>query len=257
MRDMTANIGTVLLVATLLSLGGCNDGTRGTTLDSALSSYHSGRYEAARTSATTAMQSAAGDERSRAAYVAGLSSYRLNRLGEAETNLRIAMRSDDRRVRANATATMGLIRLDQKRPGEAAGLFAEAHGGLTGRDADQAARYAASAARLAGLRAQAAEWDRVAAGTSTTVSPRRYDSEFAIQVGAFQQRENAHRAAGEADQHARRVGQGPTRIIPDQDPAGRTRYLVQFGTFTSRSAAESARLQIGRLDYIVTARAGG
>jgi cell division protein FtsN len=236
----------------MMVLSGCESTPRAGSLDAALGSYDAGRYALAHRQAGEAMHSADAVEREQATYLAGLSAYRLGRVDEAERLMLTAARSDDAPTAAKAKAALGLIRLEQDRPAEAAGLFQDAEPDLDEADAAQAARYAEAACRLAGL------------PTPTRMSPpspgrepmsgtavAKHMTTFALQVGAFQDRRRAERAAADAAPIADSAGLGGVRIIPRLDDRGRQLYVVQLGSFASRREAALMRTRLHCVGYIV------
>lgn len=243
-------------LAIALLLTGCGP-QRSTSLNQAITAYNSHHYSSAHHHAVQAMRSATGREREQAAYLAGLSAYQMRNLDEAELRLVAATRSGDARTAGSAKAMLGQVRLDQRRPREAASLFEDAARQLTGHDAAEARRYAAIAHQQAGNTTAANQW--AAAGTSggTSSAGRHQTSSgvFALQVGAFSDRERANQAANDASRLADSNGLGPVKIIPSSDRRGRPLYLVQFGSFSSRDSAARTRSHLGRLDYIVAPRA--
>lgn len=236
----------------LLPLAGCESTPQAGTLNQALTEYEAGQYALAHRHAGEAMRSPGDQKREEAAYLAGLSAYRLGRLDDAERLLLTASRADERATAAKAKATLGLIRLDQDRPGEAAELFREAEPDLTGPDARQAARYADAACRTAGLapppRTRTSSHGPSSSPADVAASPI---STFALQVGAFQDRLRAERAAAGAAPVAGSAGLGRVRIIPRTNGRGRQLYVVQLGRFGSRREASAARTRLDQPNYIV------
>jgi cell division protein FtsN len=74
---------------------------------------------------------------------------------------------------------------------------------------------------------------------------------FALQVGAFKDRQHAQQAATDAQKISQDNGLGGVRIVAAGDSFGQTLHLVQLGHFESRAAAAAARQRIGKLQYIV------
>ena len=229
-------------------LGGCQSHTRPAALDQARHDYEAGQFVKAEAGARQAMSAATGPDRAEAAYLAGLSSFRLGSIHTAETNFLIAAESSDRQVAARAQSMLGVIRLKQRRPSEAAVLFASAEPMLTGEDARQLARYAAIANQQAGDYTASRQWS----SKSVSLGASPAGGSFSLQVGAFRERDHAERAAAEARLVADPQGLGPVRIVTSADERGRQLFLVQFGSFGSRSAAAGVRQRLGKLQYIVT-----
>jgi tetratricopeptide (TPR) repeat protein len=240
------------MTRSLLLLAGCESTPQAGGLDQALTEYHAGRYAMAHRRATEAIRSTAGEQRLQATYLAGLSAYRLGRLDDAERLLLTAARADDESTAANARAMLGLLRLDQGRAADAAELLRQAAPGLSGPDAAQAARYAAAASRQAGAGGPPRAWVARAEDSEDTLCGEAGPSTaYALQVGAFQDRRRAERAAADAAPVANEAGLGQVRIIPRTDQRGRQLYVVQLGRFDSRRQAAGIRLRLDRPDYIV------
>jgi hypothetical protein len=236
----------------LLPPAGCESTPQAGTLNQALTEYDAGEYALAHRHASDAMRCPDDQKREEAAYLAGLSAYRLGRLDDAERLLLTASRSEKPTTAARAKATLGLIRLDQDRPREAAGLFREAEPHLAGSDAQQAARYADAACRMAGLAPPprtAGPSPRSPSGPSDGAAGP--SSTFTLQVGAFQDRRRAERAAADAAPVAESAGLGRVRVIPRSNGRGRQLYVVQLGRFGSRREAAAARTRLAHSDYIV------
>ncbi len=221
-------------------------------LDESVAEYEAGRYATAHNRATDVMRTSSGKTRDEAAYLAGLTAYRMGDLAKAEAALLEATQSTDRTTQANARATLGLVRLDQDRPGEAAELFTLAASGLTGEDHLHAARYATTAGGQADGSLPIAEPGVHAnRAPAYTAPPARSQDAFALQVGAFQSRDRATRAASEIMPKLQRANMGAPRVLPKTDPRGRQLYAVQFGRFASRAQAASVRDRYGWRDCIV------
>ena len=190
----------------------------------------------------------------RADYLAGLSAYGIGDNEQARLRLTAAVTELHGEDAAGAWATLGLVELAQDRPASAAEAFAVAWPALHGRDARQAARFAAAAHRQLGDDRAAAVWGRRADAHEDR--PQRRGS-FTIQVGAFRDRDRAERAAVDAAQVAEECGFGPIRIVTRNDRRGTALYVVQLGSFGTRTEAASARERVGNLQYIVAAQQPG
>ncbi len=188
-------------------------------------------------------------------YLAGLSAYHLGDNDEARRRLTAAVTELDGENAAKAQATLGLVELAQDRPAPAAEAFAAAWPALSGRDARQAARFAAASHQQLGDEHAAAEWDRIARGDDE--NRRQRLASFTIQVGAFRDRDRAERAAVDAAEVAEDTGLGPVRIVTRSDRRGTVLYVVQLGSFSTRTEAASARQRVGNLQYIVASQRPG
>jgi septal ring-binding cell division protein DamX len=74
---------------------------------------------------------------------------------------------------------------------------------------------------------------------------------FTLQVGAFNDRARAKRAAEEAESLSKKESLGRVRVLPRRDAHGQPMYLVQVGWWVTRTEAAAARSKIGKLEYIV------
>ncbi len=264
-----------LCIIILAAMTGC--GSSGSvSLRQAVADYDAGRFHVARTRAAEVQTRQVGLQREQAAYVAGLAAYRLQDFAEAERRFTAALETDDATLRAHSQAMLGLVRLEQRRPTEAARLLQSASRDLTGTDRTRATYFAAQAHEQAGDRLAAGQLYALGAGTGTAATPRvaTADAEhrgtsgasgggasgggasgggagFAIQVGAFAERQRAEAAAETVRSLASVNGLNPVRVAAASNPRGQRLFVVQFGEFDSRQDAERTRRDLGRLDYIV------
>lgn len=246
-----------LMLALVLCMAGCDSAPRSAGFDAAVAHYETGRYRESFEAAVAVQRQAVGENRTRAAYVAGLSAYRLNQIDEAERRFLVAAESTSSETAGRARAMLGAIRLDQSRPLDAAEHYKAAARLLTGHEANEAS-YRAGRAYQAGGDWSSARAQFTIAGSRAVDPALRRDanaqlarSGFAIQVGAFSNRENADLAARDAQVTADRYGLSPARIVVRREARGEL-FLVQFGEFGTRESAESLRRQIGNLRWIVT-----
>jgi tetratricopeptide (TPR) repeat protein len=233
-------------------------------LDQAVADFNAHRYTEAHQKAKAISDRPTSPNRHEAAYIAGMSAYQLGQIDEAERQLQVAMSADNAETAARSKAVLGQIRLDQRRWRDAATLLAQAADSLTGEDKLKAAANASLAYQNLGDLETARTWRAMALGRvpqqsspssvalPSVVAPAPGGSAgFTLQVGAFQEKKRAESAAKEALRVVQREGWGQVRIVPRRDERGRSTYLVQIGSFTTREAAAAARARIGRLDYIV------
>ncbi len=192
----------------------------------------------------------------RADYLAGLSAYDRGDNEQARLRLTAAVTELHGEDAAKARAALGLVELARDRPAKAAEAFAVAWPALRGEDARQAARFAAAAYQQLADDDAAALWSRRAIPHEDRPRPRRRGS-FTIQVGAFRERGRAERAAVDAAEVAQETGFGPVRIVTRSDRRGIALYVVQLGSFGTRTEAASARERVGKLQYIVAAQQPG
>lgn len=255
MRTVLAYIFCGIVLAVVLAA--CDGAPRITGIKGVTADYEAGRFAEAHHRAVGLMRRGSQADREEAAYLAGLSAFRLKDLDEAERRLMTAVTSTNPLIVGRSKATLGLIRMEQHRPSDAAAYFLGASLLLEGREAAEAATFAGGAYREAGQFDKAEAQFRLAStlyrsGRSASDRGQAETTLFAIQVGAFEILKNARIAQREAQVIARRHELGDVKIVAQTDTRARTLYMVQFGAFSTRSAAERMRAEIGRLDYIVT-----
>ena len=86
----------------------------------------------------------------------------------------------------------------------------------------------------------------------TAARDRLDNRSYTVQLGAFSSIENAQRSAQEARRAVEAVGIGEPLIVEHRSAAGQTLYLVQAGTFATRSEAERVRVQLRRNSVVTT-----
>lgn len=209
------------------------------SLDSAIRDYDATRYQKAYDSARLTRLRASGLEREEAAYVAGLSALKMDRPVTARELLQEASASSNRQLAGTSAVTLGTLLLEDGEPLAAARAFDKASERLTGSDALKARRAAAAAYETAGRD------DIAAARLSGTPAPSPAGmGSFTIQAGAFHDRDRATARAKELSNAARRTSLGTARVIPAR-VKGKSGFLVQIGSYDTRSDAESVRRMLG------------
>lgn len=209
------------------------------SLDSAIRDYDASRYQQAYDSARLTRLRASGLEREEAAYVAGLSAMKMDRPVTARELLQEASASSNRQLAGTSGVTLGTLLLEDGEPFAAARAFDKASERLTGSDALKARRAAASAYKSAGRN------DIAEARLSGTPAPSPAGmGSFTIQGGAFHDRDRATARAKELSTAARRTSLGTARVIPAR-VKGKSGFLVQIGSYDTRSDAESVRRMLG------------
>jgi tetratricopeptide (TPR) repeat protein len=240
----------MILALSGAALSGCESTPSTGSLQDAVTDYNAGRYEQARETATAVLTSGtSGADRGEAAYLAGLSTYRQGRLKAAQDYFHKALTARDDQVVGRSRAMLGVIQLDQGHPTEAASLLSDAAKQLKGPEGQEAARQAASAYAAAGTPLTGSRWTKATGSSLSTATA------FALQVGAFRERNRAENAARAVEPLARQHALGPVQVIQRTDPRGRTLFLVQLGRFSTRNAASLARNRIGQSEYIVATAA--
>lgn len=245
----------LLILATVV---GCSNEQRSKDVNAALADYAAGNYQSAYDKASMLQVGAFGDDRAKAAYVAGICAFKLNRLADADSNLLIASGAEDKQIVGKAKATLGHVRMKQNRPQEAAAYFKEAAALLSGEESAKASYEAGVAYKAAGEMSTARSQLSIAsnapsapAGVRADAREQLADTGFALQIGVFTDRANAQRAQREAQALATKHRLGEVRLVAAKDQRGRAVTIVQLGSFGSRQAAEQARRTIGKLEYVV------
>ncbi len=239
------------LVAVLIGagmLGGCESGRT----SSASGLYDRGDYAAALSEAERAHAAANGVQRDRAALIAGMSAYRLKRYTDAERWLRQAASSTDSEVSGRASATLGLVNVESNNFGSAALDFSAAGRRLKGNEAARAHYYAGEASMLQG-RPDAARRSYIEARTLTTdpILRTRIESRlsapraYTLQIGAFADRANAHKAMTSVGAKASAAGLPQPTLSVNSQIGTRALYVVQLGRFNTLEAAQAAKSSLG------------
>jgi len=215
--------------------------TNGGPLATTITLYERGDYENAEREASQIANLTAGRTRGEAAYIAGLAAYEQGKPVAAEGHLLMASRSSDSDTTGRANAMLGIIALNDKRNVEAAAFFDRASEHLTGRQRDQARRYANVARRNAGSTVHTA---------STTPSGR-----FCLQAGAFRDRSRADKTSRELEPLAANAGLGSVRISQRQlRPPALSRPDWRFPHaergYTSPGSHREARLHRRQLRHL-------
>lgn len=266
---------TLLLAATFIA-GCANNGAD--SLDRSLVAYEGGRYEESLQLAEEAKGAASTSQDSlQSSYLAGMSAFRLGRHSDAVRWLEEPARATDgehRWMAGQANVTLGSSYLALGRKGDAARSFSRAGDLLSGEEAMKARLAAGNAYReLGDQRASDAQF-RLAgvptsgptapsAGTSTPTpasdggagaangNPASQVGPFVLQAGAFKDRAKADRRAAEVRARAKEVGLGEPKVMAKRAADGSTMYVVQFGRFGDRRAAESALGRFGASGVVV------
>jgi septal ring-binding cell division protein DamX len=273
MNSALIRIGSCALLVAFVS-GGCASSPQ-MGLRQATADFNAQRYSQSLQKAKQISERAPAGQREDAAYLAGLSAFQLGQMHDAERLFTVASGSSNGQTAANSKAMLGQIRLDQRRPKEAIPLLTDASRTLEGSDAQKAAYSAAIAYQQSGDTASARKWLAIAEGNSAAATPEpapvsksasggssaslyhRPASQpnagvgFTLQVGAFNDKKRAMKAAQEASALAKRDGLGTVQILQRKDDRGRAMYVVQFGAFSTRESAAAAKTRLGRSQYIV------
>ncbi len=225
----------------------------------ATEAYERGDYNVALAQASAEYHRTRGDRKDAAALIAGLSAHALGRLDDAERWLRPLVDHPDREIAARAGAALGLVRAEQGRHASAAALLSSAARKLEGDAAARAHFHAAeSFAAIGNLDSARLHYRLARVGGEGAIDDLAADrlelADFAIQLGAFRDAGNARALAASVAPRTRALGLGAPRVI--ERPTDTTPwYLVQVGSYETRSAAEADRARLG--PTAVVAAAGG
>ena len=170
-----------------------------------------------------------------AAYLIGLCEFRQHQIDASKDWFNIAVQSEHDEVRGKAAAMLGIIASNKGDFVTATLSFEQAAEDLDGQDKTQAETRATASAR----------------GTSYSIV--NSGGGFTLQFGAYQSLENARDAASKIGDTLRLAGLGNPSIVKDTSKVGRTLFIVQAGSFDSRSEASRYRTRNSLPQCIVTA----
>jgi septal ring-binding cell division protein DamX len=218
-------------------------------LDSALSSYNAGNFQAAYDQAQSARYGGSPRDRTEAAYIGGLAATKLGRTGSARTMLKQATSSSDPEIAGKAGVTLGTVLLDDDEPLQAARAFDTASDHLRGEDLARTRMLAGIAYRDAGYAADARKrFDAASRSSSGDLGSRAANeisrTGFTIQAGAFSTRDSAVAHATTVSTAARTRGMPPATVVRSLRD-GKVRWLVQIGNYPDRAVAQSNLNRLG------------
>ncbi|MCH2152268.1 MAG: SPOR domain-containing protein, partial [Phycisphaerales bacterium] len=88
----------------------------------------------------------------------------------------------------------------------------------------------------------------------TTSEMRSLRERFTLQAGAFRNRDGAESAKVQLEEQPGINKLGTANIRTRTDRRGDTLYLVQIGSFSTRSAADAARRGMDAVEFVVVAQ---
>lgn len=245
-----------LLLAVVTLVSGCSSPKQQGNADF-VKAFEQHKYAEAYDSAAAAATKLKGQDRDRAALIAGQSAQAVNRNDDARMWLEPLLNNPDSAIAGRAGATLGLVALEQGENSKAAELLDAASRKLSGDEAARAAMYSGDAlrnmnqgsrARESYVRAQAmvktdadlrTHIGERLSGTTTIAAPAPGKGRYSVQVGAF----GSPSRAGEA---AVKYGRfGATRVVQSPGASGQTFHKVRIGSFASRAEAETLKNKIG------------
>jgi len=255
---MIRMMGTVLALGLALgALGACAGGSAPGAQGRALDLYESGDRAGALRAARAVHGRSRGEDRSRAALVAGMSAYELGHLDVSLTWLLPLVDEGNPEIAGRASATLGLVSAARGDHAGAAIRFTNAGRLLSGEEAAQANFFAGECYSMLGRTDAARRAYMMAQGGSRDRTPREQlehrlsPRSFTVQLGAFSSYTRASSAASEARSRAVRLGLGMPRVVPSEAVTSQMLYLVHVGRFDSEAEAQSARVKMGSEAVVV------
>lgn len=219
--------------------------------DQVMQHYRLGNYRQALRGAEDLARTETGADRRQARYIAGLSAYRLGKDRQAIRHLRpLAERRDDE-LAGEAAATVGLIYFGQDEESAARRYLKQAAERLAGPDKGRAYYHLGRLDQRRGQWASARSNFAIALTYANDPSVRKAIRQrmrtraFALQFGAYSQRQHAARRAEQVRPEIIDARVRPPRVVASTTAEGQRLYLVQAGRFVTLDQARRAR---GRLD---------
>lgn len=245
-----------LLTAAGLLVAACGPEPTTNDLDRAMKALDASRYDESARLAKAA-QAASSDMRTRqeAALVAGCAEYELARWDDAKASLAVAAKSADARVSGRAMAMQGAVAVNQQRWDDAARLYGQAADRLVGPDAARAREQAADARQMAEAGRRPAVTPppmgpAATAGGKPPSAPAPDAGRWTIVAGTFTSETAARQRATTIADEAKRAGLTTPKVVQSSID-GRRIWMVEVGTFDSRTKAEVAKKKIPVTDAMV------
>lgn len=246
---------TALTITLMLSMGCETTPNTGSAITQATQAYEAGELTTARRKAEP-LAKAAGPRSDEAAWIVGLCDYREGKLASAQSRFRYVTTGTDQPLAAQARIMMGQIELAEGQPTKCLASLARAWPDLPETHHRRAAELGVSAAESLGdARAEDLWLSRMpAASTRTTKEMISLRERFTLQAGAYRNRDGAETARSQLDGEPGMIRLGQASIRTRTDRRGDTLYLVQIGSFSTRSAADAARRGLGGAEFVVVAQ---
>ncbi len=230
--------------------GGTGSGGGSVDNSSYVSQFARGDYAGAKSTALAAARESSGTNQDRANLIAGLSAAQLGQNAEATKLLSPLTSNGDREIAGRATAGMGLVARNQGEKAKAATLMVEGAKKLSGDPAAKA--YLAAGDTYAEIGAREQAMTQYGAGAAVAqgadlraaLQERLTGKRYTVQLGAFTNKTNADKKAGEVRSRAVSLGLGIPKIQP-ATVKGKASYLVQVGDFASKQEARLASAKMG------------
>ena len=244
----------LIALITALTITGCNT-PQGTSSAISLASaqYESGKFDQARRVAQPLLTSTS-PESDQAAWIIGLCDYRQKRMQQARKQFRFVASGSDRALSAQARVMLAQIDLADGKPSLCLASLDRAWSNLPQQYRRRASEIGVAAAKTLGDTKAEAQWlDRMpSAPTRTTPELASLRERFTLQLGAYRSKSSAEKLKANIDQS--HSGLGQARIRTRTDRRGDKLYLVQIGSFSTRSAAKAARGRIPGQESVVVAQ---
>ena len=254
MTNLPAALST-LTIMLMMSMGCETAPSTRSAITQATEAYEAGQLEVARAKAVPLVQ-ASGPRSDEAAWIVGLCDYREGNLASAESRFRYVTTGTDRPLAAQARVMLGQIELAQGQPSQCLASLARAWSDLPETHHRRAAELGVTAAEaLDDPRAEDLWLSRMPAATSRTTSQMiSLRERFTLQAGAFRNRDGAESAKVQLEEQPGINKLGTANIRTRTDRRGDTLYLVQIGSFSTRSAADAARRGMDAVEFVVVAQ---
>jgi tetratricopeptide (TPR) repeat protein len=240
----------------LPAVGGCQT-TATVTPAELLADYEAGRFQRSLDGAEQLGSRAAGRIRDEARYLAGMSAYRLGENVRAKGHLEPLADHADAEIAGPVNAALGFIAADRGDDARALAHMERAARRLSGGESARAHFHAGVLAQQLG------RWHTARSHLSLAISRAddpalRYVARqrletrgFALQFGAFAERDNAESAAVRLSRRLERAGIGHPKVVPSLTPRGERLYLVQAGWFDRYDDALDRDRALGDVDLLV------
>ncbi len=244
----------LMALLTMLVLTACNaPKSSSSAISLASAQYESGRFDQARLAAQPLLAKANPDS-DQAAWIIGLCDYRQGRMVDARKQFRFVASGSAPELSAQARVMLAQIELADGKASMCLANLDRAWPQLPEIHRRRAAEIAVAAAREVDDSSAVNLWlDRMPSAPSrTTPEMASLRDRFTLQVGAYRNKTNAEQLKNKMNIHSSDVGDVMIRTRTDR--RGQKLYLVQIGSFSSRSAAKAARGRITGQDSVVVAQ---
>ena len=244
----------LMALLTMLLMTACDtsQGNR-SAISLASAQYESGQFDQARLAAKPMLQQA-HPESDQAAWITGLCDYRQGRMDAARKQFRYVASGAAPELSAQARVMLAQIELADDQPSRCLASLDRAWPDLPSIHRRRAAEIAVAAARAVDDSQAVNLWlDRMPAAPSrTTPELASLRDRFTLQLGAYRNKSSAEQL--KANMNDRQSGLGDATIRTRTDRRGQKLYLVQIGSFSSRSAAKAAHSRISGHESVIVAQ---